>query len=62
MYRRTGKPNSMQLMRATNPGTFQYSLIYPSDYVNLNSNATQKSFTDVVRVFWDQNKDPNFCK
>jgi hypothetical protein len=62
MYRRTGKPNSMQLMRAASPGPFQYSLIYPSDYVNLNSNATQKSFTGVNRVFWDTNTDPNFCK
>ncbi len=55
MYRRTGKPLSMQLMRAANPGTFQYSLIYPSDYVNLNKNATQKSFTGKNKVFWDNN-------
>lgn len=55
MYRRTGKPANMQLMRAVSPGSFQRSLVYPSDFVNLNINATQKSFTDLPRVFWDNN-------
>ncbi|HMQ46475.1 MAG TPA: SusD/RagB family nutrient-binding outer membrane lipoprotein [Saprospiraceae bacterium] len=61
MYRRTGKPSDMQPMRAANPGNFVYSLIYPADFVSLNSNATQKDPTAANKVFWDNNPD-NFIK
>lgn len=61
MYRRTGKPSDMQPMRAANPGNFLYSLIYPADFVSLNSSATQKDATAVNKVFWDNNPD-NFIK
>ncbi len=57
LYRRTGKPADMQPMRAANPGVFLRSLIYPADYVNLNSNAQQKVVTSVNKVFWDNNPD-----
>jgi len=57
LYRRTGKPSDMQPMRAASPGNFQRSLIYPADFVNLNSNVNQKSGTAVNKVFWDNNPD-----
>ncbi|MCB9052088.1 MAG: SusD/RagB family nutrient-binding outer membrane lipoprotein [Lewinellaceae bacterium] len=57
LYRRTGKPSDMQPMRAANPGSFLRSLIYPADFVNLNSNVTQKSNSTVNKVFWDNNPD-----
>jgi hypothetical protein len=57
MYRRTGKPSDMQPTRAANPGNFVRSLIYPANYVNLNSSATQKNIAGVNKVFWDNNPD-----
>lgn len=57
MYRRTGKPAGIQPMRAPNPGNFIRSLIYPADFVNLNSSATQKVIGGVNKVFWDNNPD-----
>jgi Starch-binding associating with outer membrane/Susd and RagB outer membrane lipoprotein len=57
LYRRTGKPADMQPMRAANPGSFLRSFIYPANFVNLNSSATQKSNTAVNKVFWDKNPD-----
>jgi Starch-binding associating with outer membrane/Susd and RagB outer membrane lipoprotein len=53
-YRRTGKPDNMQLTRAASPGSYTRSMLYPSTLVNLNQNASQKSGVD-VRVFWDNN-------
>lgn len=57
MYRRTGKPADMQPMRAANPGPFLRSFLYPATFVNLNSNAVQKSNNGVNKVFWDKNPD-----
>ena len=57
MYRRTGKPSDMQPMRAANPGNFIRSFIYPANFVNLNSSATQKNISGVNKVFWDTNAD-----
>ncbi len=57
MYRRTGKPARIQPMRAQAPGKFLYSLLYPSEFANLNSNATQKPVDGVNKVFWDKNGD-----
>jgi hypothetical protein len=57
LFRRTGAPGNIQPMRAANPGNFIRSLLYPADYVNLNSNATQKSNTAITKVFWDNNPD-----
>lgn len=59
-YRRTGKPTGMQLPRLEAAGEFTRSMLYPSDYVNLNLNATQKT-TVGDRVFWDTNP-PGFIK
>jgi Starch-binding associating with outer membrane/Susd and RagB outer membrane lipoprotein len=53
MYRRTGSPNNLQLAIAEDPGNFQYSLIYPANYANLNSTVQQKDAALVNRVFWD---------
>jgi hypothetical protein len=53
-YRRTGKPDNMQPTINAAPGEFIRSNLYPSDYVNLNQNAIQKSNVG-VRVFWDNN-------
>lgn len=56
-YRRTGKPNNLQLAVLTaTPGPFIRSFFYPSVYANLNSKATQKTATN-VKVFWDTNPD-----
>ena len=57
LYRRTGKPSDMQPMRAATAGSFLRSLIYPADFVNLNSNVSQKSNSTVNKVFWDNNPD-----
>jgi hypothetical protein len=54
-YRRTGAPRGMQPTIQTNPGPWMRTLVYPSDYVNLNSNATQRDANVVNRVFWDTN-------
>jgi hypothetical protein len=59
-YRRTGKPDNMQLTRAASSGSYTRSMLYPSTLVNLNQNASQKSGVD-VRVFWDNNP-PGFIK
>lgn len=60
LYRRTAKPADIQPMRAASPGVFLRSLIYPADFVNLNSSATQKVVTSVNKVFWDNNPDNLF--
>ncbi len=53
LYRRTGYPSNIQPMIQPSAGEFIRSALYPSVYVNLNKNATQKSQTD--QVFWDNN-------
>jgi hypothetical protein len=60
LYRRTGKPIDLQLMRAANGGKFLRSLLYPADFINLNSSTKQK-VDGSVKVFWDNNPD-NFIK
>jgi Starch-binding associating with outer membrane/Susd and RagB outer membrane lipoprotein len=60
-YRRTGKPDNLQLaVNTPNPGSFYRSLYYPAVFANLNNKATQKASTG-VKVFWDTNPD-NFIK
>jgi hypothetical protein len=56
LYRRTGMPNRMQPGLIASFGDFPRSLIYPSSYVNRNSNAVQKG-SNRVRVFWDTNPE-----
>ena len=54
MYRRTCRPKNLQPALQAQPGAFIRTFLYPSVYVNLNSNATQKP--DVtVKTFWDTN-------
>jgi SusD/RagB-like outer membrane lipoprotein len=58
-YRRTGKPDALQPLRKDDTDKFIRSFYYPTDYVNQNSNATQKP--DVFqKVFWDTNADSGF--
>jgi len=54
LYRRTGSPKLMQPTRAVNGGKFVYSMIYPANFVNLNSSVQQKA-DNSTRVFWDKN-------
>jgi hypothetical protein len=54
LYRRTGRPADMQFTIAPDPGAFARSVFYPSNYVNLNKNATQKNDVN-VQVYWDNN-------
>lgn len=54
LYRRTGKPGDFQYTISPNPGAYTRSMFYPSNYVNLNRNATQKGDVN-VQVFWDNN-------
>lgn len=50
--RRTSKPSRIQPNVQTGPGTFVWSMIYPSDHVDRNQNVTQKpDFTE--KIFWD---------
>jgi len=56
-YRRTSAPDNMQPTLQINPGPFLRSLVYPSVYVNLNSEATQKDYDATNKVFWDTNPD-----
>jgi hypothetical protein len=59
-YRRTGYPTSLQPNIEPNPGVFVRSLPYPANFVETNSNVSQKS-TVGVKVFWDTNPDsPSF--
>lgn len=52
-YRRTGLPSGMQPTREPSSGDFPRLMFYPSGYVNLNENASQKAITE--QVFWDNN-------
>ena len=56
LYRRTGQPSGMQPGLNPAVGNFPRSFIYPSVYVNTNSNAKQKA-NFKVKVFWDNNPD-----
>jgi hypothetical protein len=57
LYRRTGAPRGMQPTIQTNPGPWMRTLVYPSVYVNLNANATQRDANAVNKVFWDNNSE-----
>lgn len=59
MYRRTCRPKDMQPTVLANSGAFVRSFLYPSVYVNRNSNATQKT-DQTVKVFWDNNGNCTF--
>jgi len=56
-YRRTSFPSGLQPTVTASPGAFIRSFIYPSNFVNLNINATQKP-NNTVKVFWDTNANP----
>ncbi len=59
LYRRTGKPNNIPPVidpAIAKTTKFPRSFLYPSVYVNLNQNATQKA-DQSVPVFWDNNPD-----
>jgi hypothetical protein len=56
-YRRTSAPRDLQPTLQLNPGPFYRSYVYPSAYVNLNDNASQKDFETTNKVFWDTNPD-----
>ena len=60
-YRRTGKPSNMQPALQPSPGDFIRTFFYPSVYVDLNKNATQKPGT-LVKAFWDTNPDKGWVK
>lgn len=56
-YRRTGMPKNMEEPLKTD--VFPRTLLYPSSFINSNSNAPVKNAT--VKTFWDKNPD-NFIK
>lgn len=61
-YRRTGAPTRMQPTLQVGAGRFLRSLVYPSNYVNLNNTADQKDFDtpenyEKTKVFWDTYPD-----
>jgi len=49
--RRTSMPSNVQPMLEANPGTFLWSALYPTNFVDRNQFATQKSMAD--KIFWD---------
>ena len=53
-YRRTGKPGKTQPTIEPASGSFIRTALYPSVYVDLNSNASQKA-NGSIQVFWDNN-------
>ena len=59
-YRRNGYPRGLQPNIEPDPGQFPLSQFYPANYVNNNSNASQKT-TKSERVFWNSN-GPNNLK
>jgi hypothetical protein len=59
-YRRTGKPDNLQVALNPAPGDFIRTFYYPSVYVDFNKNTTQKT-TTTVKTFWDINPD-NFVR
>lgn len=58
-YRRTGKPDNLQPLRAADVDTYIRSLFYPLVSVSNNSNSTQKDNV-TERVFWDNNPESGF--
>ena len=58
-YRRTGKPDDLQPLRAADVDTYLRSFFYPTTSVSNNSNSDQKDNV-TQRVFWDTNPDNGF--
>ncbi|MBC2839613.1 SusD/RagB family nutrient-binding outer membrane lipoprotein [Robiginitalea sp. SC105] len=59
-YRRTGYPTNLQPNVEPQPGGFIRSFFYPANFVNNNSNVTQKSGV-TSQVYWDTNpSSPGF--
>jgi hypothetical protein len=56
-YRRTGGYDKMQPPLQLGAGPWMRRLVYPSDYVNLNSSASQIDAEAVNKVFWDGNPE-----
>ncbi|MGB3545707.1 MAG: hypothetical protein WBA17_01965, partial [Saprospiraceae bacterium] len=59
LYRRTGKPRGFQPVREQNAGPFPRTFWYPTNYVNRNSNASQRPDL-TTQVFWDTNPGTGF--
>ena len=55
LYRRTGKPDNIQLTLEPEPGPFIRSFFYPAKAANQNQNIDQKGEGNTLedRVFWD---------
>ena len=55
LYRRTGKPDNIQLALEPQPGPFIRSFFYPAKAANQNQNIDQKGEGNTLqeRVFWD---------
>ena len=55
LYRRTGKPDNIQLALEPQPGPFIRSFFYPAKAANQNQNIDQKGEGNELteRVFWD---------
>ena len=58
-YRRTGKPDDLQPLRAADVNNFLRSFFYPTTSVSNNSNSDQKEEV-TVQVFWDTNPSTGF--
>ncbi|WP_298473334.1 SusD/RagB family nutrient-binding outer membrane lipoprotein [uncultured Maribacter sp.] len=58
-YRRTGMPNDLQPLRATDTDNFLRSFFYPTSSVSNNSNSDQKENV-TEQVFWDTNPATGF--
>jgi hypothetical protein len=52
-YRRTGFPSNYQPTIEVTPGDFYRSALYPANYVDINTNSSQKERTE--QIFWDTN-------
>jgi hypothetical protein len=59
-YRRNGYPRDLQPNIEPDPGQFPLSQYYSANYINNNSNASQKT-SKSDRVFWNTN-GPNNLK
>lgn len=60
-FRRTGKPSDVQPLVRADVNNAIRSFLYPNEYINNNSKATQKPNV-YQKVFWDTNNDDNFIK
>ncbi len=55
-YRRTGMPLGIQPLLVESSEPFITRMLYPSDYIQLNTNAEQQSITGLI--FWDSADQP----